>query len=146
MRWCLPALVLLLLAAPATAAANPERALRRCANDLRDDHGLTRLRQDDDLATAARRHARRMARHAFFDHVDDRGNNPWDRIEAVTDRFSAWGENLAAGQDSARGACEGWTESPGHRANLLSPAFTHIGAGTARGGPYGQYYVQEFGG
>ena len=41
---------------------------------------------------------------------------------------------------------EGWMNSPGHRANILKPAFTHIGVGFAGGGPAGTYWTQLFGG
>jgi uncharacterized protein YkwD len=35
--------------------------------------------------------------------------------------------------------------SPGHRANILKPAFTHIGIGLAGGGQMGTYWTQLFG-
>jgi uncharacterized protein YkwD len=34
--------------------------------------------------------------------------------------------------------------SPGHRANILDPRFTHVGVGIAYGSAYGNLYVQEF--
>ena len=44
------------------------------------------------------------------------------------------GENLAlvGDTDTAQTTTTGWLESPGHRANLLNPTFTHVGFGTAR--------------
>ncbi len=35
-------------------------------------------------------------------------------------------------------------DSPGHRANILSPSFTQIGIGVADGGPYGKILTQQF--
>jgi uncharacterized protein YkwD len=35
--------------------------------------------------------------------------------------------------------------SPGHRANILKPDFTHIGIGLAGGGTAGTYWTQLFG-
>lgn len=40
---------------------------------------------------------------------------------------------------------DGWMNSPGHRANIHKPAFTHIGVGFAGGGPSGTYWTQLFG-
>lgn len=44
----------------------------------------------------------------------------------------AVGENLAGGQSSIEGAIEGWLNSPGHRATLLSDKFTEFGLAVAR--------------
>ena len=55
------------------------------------------------------------------------------------------GENIAAGFDSTGATCRGWMNSPGHRANILRPSFTRVGAGYASGeSEYGRYYVQVF--
>jgi uncharacterized protein YkwD len=35
--------------------------------------------------------------------------------------------------------------SPGHRANILTPGFTHLGVGFEGGGPAGTYWTQLFG-
>ena len=37
------------------------------------------------------------------------------------------GENIACGQRSPAEVVDGWMNSPGHRANILKPDFTHIG-------------------
>ena len=36
--------------------------------------------------------------------------------------------------------------SAGHRANILNCAFKHLGVGVAKGGAYGIYWTQDFGG
>ncbi|EPN53988.1 hypothetical protein A244_16354, partial [Pseudomonas syringae pv. actinidiae ICMP 18807] len=41
------------------------------------------------------------------------------------------GENIAAGQDTARKVVDGWLVSPGHCANLMSPGFRDLGAAYA---------------
>ena len=38
-----------------------------------------------------------------------------------------------------------WMNSPGHRANILSPEFNDIGVGVGLGGQWGRYWVQDFG-
>jgi uncharacterized protein YkwD len=54
------------------------------------------------------------------------------------------GENVAYGNVTPEQLVAMWMASPGHRANLLKPGFTHIGVGavaTAAGRVYG---VQVF--
>jgi hypothetical protein len=46
------------------------------------------------------------------------------------------------GLDVVRGTVDGWLESPGHRANLLWPAFDRVGYGTALG-PGGTVFVAQ---
>ncbi|WP_317618519.1 CAP domain-containing protein [Streptomyces sp. FBKL.4005] len=52
----------------------------------------------------------------------------------------------ACGRHSPAEAVAGWTNSPGHRANILGREFTHIGAGFTRGGRAGTHWTQLFGG
>jgi uncharacterized protein YkwD len=132
--------------APASSVAKAESAIRRCANRNRAAIGLEPLRASPVLGKAARLQARDMARQAFFEHTDPQGRDPADRV-ALFDaqhEFSFVGENIAAGYPSPQASCRGWMNSSGHRANILDPDYTHIGAGFARGGPYGRYYVQVF--
>jgi len=42
-------------------------------------------------------------------------------------RSYAYGENIAFGYSSAAEVVAAWMNSPGHRANILSPFFTEIG-------------------
>jgi uncharacterized protein YkwD len=39
---------------------------------------------------------------------------------------------------------DGWMNSPGHKANILKPEFTHIGVGYLTGGEYRTYWTQMF--
>lgn len=137
-------------AEPAVAAASQrevESGIRRCANRHRHAAGLEPLGSSRVLSRAARLQARNMVRHRFFDHTDQLGRGPLERVEIFDrgDRFAFVGENIAAGYPSAAAACEGWMRSAGHRANILRSGYTSIGGGFARGGEYGRYYVQVFG-
>jgi len=136
------------VAAPGkTAAASAaERAIRGCANRNREAAGLEPLRASGVLARAARLQARNMAIHGFFAHEDPQGRGPAERVEIFDTRheFVFVGENIAAGYSSPVAACQGWMHSAGHRENILNGEYTRIGAGFARGGPYGRYYVQVF--
>ena len=63
----------------------------------------------------------------------------------------AVGENIAGGQQSLQQAIEGWLNSPGHRATLLSDKFTEFGLAAAyvpsgRKSRYGIYWCFIAGG
>ena len=46
------------------------------------------------------------------------------------------GENVAYGQPTPAAVMIAWMNSPGHRANILHPDWTHIGMGVAKATPY----------
>ena len=72
-------------------------------------------------------------------HTGSDGSNPGDRIARAGYRFSAWAENVAMGYPDAASVMDGWMNSPGHRANILSGNVTEIGVGlayAADGAPY----------
>lgn len=107
--------------------------------------GLPPLAVDPLLARAAQAYSTDMAVRAFYSHTSPEGTQPWDRAAAAGCTRRSIGENIACGQRSAAEVVEGWMNSPGHRANILKPAFTHIGVGFAGGGPAGTYWTQLFG-
>ena len=107
--------------------------------------GLPPLATDPLLATAAQAHSADMVDRAFYSHTSPEGSRPWDRAAAAGARRHSIGENIACGQRSPAEVVEGWMNSPGHRANILKPDFTHIGIGFAGGGPAGMYWTQLFG-
>ncbi len=60
----------------------------------------------------------------------------------------AAGENIAGGQRDPAEVVDAWMNSPGHRANILSEDFTHMGAGYIRDDSkkYRRHWVQLFAG
>ncbi|HVX72555.1 MAG TPA: CAP domain-containing protein, partial [Devosia sp.] len=63
----------------------------------------------------------------------------------------AVGENIAGGQQTLQQAIEGWLNSPGHRATLLSDKFTEFGLAvahvpTGQKSRYGTYWCFIAGG
>ncbi|MGA5437020.1 CAP domain-containing protein [Streptomyces cellulosae] len=108
--------------------------------------GLPPLSRDPLLTTAAQAHSADMVARDFYAHTAPDGGKPWDRAAAAGSRCRAVGENIACGQRSAAEVVRGWMNSPGHRANILKPEFTHIGVGFAGGGRAGTYWTQLFGG
>ncbi|SEE95347.1 Cysteine-rich secretory protein family protein [Streptomyces sp. 3213] len=107
--------------------------------------GLRPLAVDPLLAAAAQAHSADMVARAFYSHTSPDGSQPWDRAAAAGSRRRTIGENIACGQRSPAEVVEGWMNSPGHRANILKPDFTHIGIGFAGGGQTGTYWTQLFG-
>jgi len=115
---------------------NAERAKRK----------LPPLRTSSTLMQVADFYSCRLIDGRFFDHVDPFDGSTVDtRVTDFGYAFQKVGENLAAGHKNARDAVNAWLDSPGHRANLLDPAFTETGIAVKTGGDYGWYWVQEFG-
>ncbi|MFD8724529.1 CAP domain-containing protein [Streptomyces sp. NPDC059629] len=114
-------------------------------NGERTRAGLRPLAVDPQLATAAQAYSTDMATRDFYSHTSPEGTQPWDRAAAAGSRRRTIGENIACGQRSAAEVVDGWMNSPGHRANILKPEFTHIGIGFAGGGRAGTYWTQLFG-
>ncbi|MEU1303175.1 CAP domain-containing protein [Streptomyces shenzhenensis] len=107
---------------------------------------LAPLAVDPLLTAAAQAHSADMVARDFYSHTSPEGSQPWDRAAAAGSRRRTIGENIACGQRSAAEVVEGWMNSPGHRANILKPDFTHIGVGFVGGGRTGTYWTQLFGG
>ncbi len=109
--------------------------------------GLSPLAVSASLTQAASVYSEAMATTECFGHAC----GPVEEIAARDEQagYRAWialGENLAAGYRSAEEVVAGWMGSPGHRANILNPAYTEIGVGVAPGrGRYRRYWTQEFG-
>lgn len=107
--------------------------------------GLPPLTGDPRLTAAAQAHSSDMVARGFYSHTSPDGSEPWDRAAIAGCTHRGIGENIACGQRSPAEVVRGWMNSPGHRANILKPDFTHIGIGFAGGGQAGTYWTQLFG-
>ena len=87
-----------------------------------------------------------MAAKDYFSHTSKDGRTFADRIRAAGYAGGTIGENIAAGQATASAVMRSWMGSSGHRANILNCSFTALGVGHGRGGSYGHYWTQDFGG
>jgi uncharacterized protein YkwD len=144
----------------ANANANPNDVSLATAKDAticllnreRNRRGLRDFHRNGRLSLASQRHARDMSQRNYFAHGDFvsrikhanylRGSRSWTVGENI-----AWGSWDYA---SPAEVVEGWMNSPGHRANILSSRFREIGIGVARGAPVGGQkragtYVTDFG-
>ncbi|MGI5204023.1 CAP domain-containing protein [Spirillospora sp. CA-108201] len=114
-------------------------------NAHRAAHGLRPLADDAHLTAAAQAYSADMVARRFYSHTSPEGTQPWDRARAAGSTHLGIGENIACGQRSPAEVVQGWMDSPGHRANILKPDFTHIGVGFQGGGKVGTYWTQLFG-
>ena len=149
-----------LLPALATGADAPrvssedrlEPAVLAELNLVRLEHGLKQLRLNPKLTAAADHHSLEMVRSGYFGHESADGSHFAKRIKAFYQPRKArrpWtvGENLIwhARRLTARAAVVSWLASPGHRDNLLKPAFRDVGISAVRAlgapGVYGNLSV-----
>jgi uncharacterized protein YkwD len=128
-------------------------------NAERSARGLASLRAQPALAAAAGRYAIQMVDERFLAHTSPRGSTVLSRIRATTylRGAQAWsvGENIAWGSGTLatpRAIVQAWMQSPGHRANVLSPCFRDVGIGITAGVPTQRQdkagsgtYVTDFG-
>jgi uncharacterized protein YkwD len=110
--------------------------------------GHAPLAYNVQLEAAARSQANLMASKDQLAH--DLGVKLRERVTTAGYQ-GAVGENIAGGQQTLEQAIEGWLNSPGHRATLLSDKFTEFGLAVTRVGPgrksrYGIYWCFIAGG
>lgn len=103
-------------------------------------HGieLRALRLQSTLISVARAHSQDMLDNNYFAHQDLDGGQVWDRVADAGVDYDSVGENLyqSFGISKARfaeSAVDGWIDSPGHYANILT-SFEFTGIGVADNG------------
>jgi uncharacterized protein YkwD len=109
-------------------------------NAERTKQGLAALKANNPLGTVGRVHSQDMADNNYFDHYNQQGKNPFDRMRAAGISFSTGGENIAI-NTSVSGAHNAFMNSSGHRANILSANYTEVGVGIIHDGT--RIYVAE---
>jgi uncharacterized protein YkwD len=117
-------------------------------NEERSLFGLPALSFDKSLTSLARVHSEDMLTNNYFAHNDAQGCSSSCRLTNAGYSWQAAGENiyLMSGYQITIDkvvsmAVESWMQSPGHRANVLNPSFTHEGVGVAFEGT--RLYVTE---
>ncbi len=120
-----------------------EAQMLELVNRERAAHGLRPLEADPELTEVARRHSADMFARGYFSHYTPEGKDPFDRMRESGVRFRTAGENLAIAP-TLQMAHDGLMRSPGHRANILRPAFGRVGIGIMSGGRRGIMVSQEF--
>ena len=75
-----------------------------------------------------------MLSRQYFDHVSPSGEGAGDIANKFGYKFVLIGENLAMGDFvDDEDVVKAWMNSPGHRANILKPAYIEIGVATKKG-------------
>jgi uncharacterized protein YkwD len=125
-------------------------------NRQRLEQGLKPLLPDPRLALVARGHSHEMRDLGYFDHA-----SPTAGLSTIRERFLqvfsecrtySIGENIARryaqglyslSVDGVTCTVQEWMKSPGHRANILRPDFTHLGVGVSVNAN-GDYWATQF--
>jgi uncharacterized protein YkwD len=116
-----------------TPMARAERELLASVNQARRAQGLSPLRWNDSLATAARRHAKVMAERGSAQHGFEGEPSLSSRVKQAGAHFSWLSENVT------QGPTPGFIHSqfmnpPPHRANILDRDMDSIGVGVVERG------------
>lgn len=121
---------------PSTPAPSPSTTsvvaeVVALTNAARAVAGVPALAVDAAVQRAAEAHAADQAARQLMTHTGSDGSDAGDRLRLAGYDWRTWGENVAAGQRSATDVTDGWLSSPGHRANMLNPAYAHVGVAVA---------------
>lgn len=111
----------------------------KLVNAERAKAGLSALASDSLLDKVAVAKAKDMSDNNYFAHQSPTYGSPFDMMKQFGVTYSYAGENIAKGQKTPQEVVTAWMNSAGHRANILSKNFTHIGVGY-----YNGYWAQEF--
>jgi hypothetical protein len=103
-------------------------------NQQRTANGLPALKLDSRLNQSASLKAADMFAYNYWAHVNPTtGTQPWHWFTQAGYNYQYAGENLAKDFDTTAGTIQGWMNSPGHRANILSPNYTDVGFAVQNG-------------
>lgn len=118
-----------------------EQAVLDLTNAERAKAGLKPLQIDAALQKSARQKSTDMATKNYFSHTSPTYGSPFDQMKANGITYRSAAENIAMGQRTAQEVVNAWMNSEGHRKNILTPGFTHIGIGHDANG---NYWTQQF--
>jgi uncharacterized YkwD family protein len=110
-------------------------------NQERAKQGLPALKLDTELSKVAKEKSLDMKNNRYFSHTSPNYGSPFDMMKQFGISYRAAGENIAMGQRSPEEVVNAWMNSEGHRKNILSSSFTHIGVGHVADG---NYWTQMF--
>lgn len=116
-------------------------------NDHRAASGLGPLSVSASLSSAAAYHSIDMAANGYLDHTLLDGTGVQQNMANFGYNGAAYGENIAAGTETATQAMQIWLNSAEHNANMLNGQFGAIGIGRAfdAASPHGWYWTTIFG-
>ncbi|MDC3415471.1 SafA/ExsA family spore coat assembly protein [Aquibacillus salsiterrae] len=118
-----------------------ENQVIKLTNQERAKYGLPALKQDWQLSRVARYKSQDMRDKGYFSHTSPTYGSPFTMMTNFGINYTSAAENLARGQQTPQEVVSGWMKSEGHRKNILSPKYTHIGVGYVKNG---NYWTQMF--
>lgn len=130
---------------PATdgAYSSYEAEVVRLVNKVRAENGLKALIHDESLSRVARIKSQDMKDNGYFSHQSPTYGSPFDMMKTFGISYRSAAENIAKGQRTPEAVVNAWMNSSGHRKNILSASYTHIGVGYVSSG---NYWTQLFAG
>jgi uncharacterized YkwD family protein len=127
-----------------TANVSFEEKVAQLVNIEREKNGLQPLTFDSSISKVARAKSKDMADNNYFAHQSPTYGSAGDMLSNFGIKWSAWGENIASGQNTPEEVVNAWMNSEGHRANILSPNFGKIGVGYVTNTSGTPYWTQLF--
>ena len=114
-------------------------------NEIRLANNLGLLTEVAELNASAYSHSADMAAMNNMSHTGSDGSDPGDREVRAGYNWRTYGEIVAMGYRTAEAVIDGWMNSPGHRAIIVSPAMRDFGAGLAYSESGRPYWTVNFG-
>lgn len=131
--------------APTGDFAAEIQAAHTQANKERAAQGLPALVLQSNISEVARQYSVYMATNDHFAHEDLQGNGPDQRLTAAGIGWHAMGENILYNYEgTGLAAIQQWMNSPGHKANILSTSFGHVGYGVYKDASGKFWWTQDF--
>lgn len=147
------ALAIAIVGLPLTVVAQqlspPEQRIVQLINQARIAQGLGPLALTPELNKAAKLHAQDMANKGYMEHEGMDGSTPQSR--AIKQGYAAPANSawlvleVISARQTAEAAANWLLSDRLHRGVLLRNYWREMGAAYVEGGPYGQFWVVEFG-
>jgi uncharacterized protein YkwD len=112
---------------PQTCYSVDTTELLQLTNKARTAAGVVPLALNDQLKIAAALKAGDMTENHYWSHDSPTGKTPWYWLTTAGYKYRVAAENLAEAVNGASQTNASWLQSPGHRANMLNPAYTEVG-------------------
>jgi hypothetical protein len=129
--------------------STPEQRIVQLINQARVAQGLGPLALTHELNAAAKLHAQDMANKGYMEHEGLDGSTPHSRALKqgyAAPANSAWLVlEVISARQTAEAAANWLLSDRLHRGVLLRGYWREMGAAYVEGGPYGQFWVVEFG-